>query len=219
MTKSDTKISGLLLLLTFVIAITGAALSLSLHWMVDSSFMPWTNYISDLSVGPNGSSIIYVIMMLGMSFLLIPFFFFLTRELKTHYNLQNPGYIALFFGLITSVDIIIMVFFPLDITRPAIYNTHIITGVILFFGMTGFLGTYGWIFNKLSDFPNILSLLAYGASMFSFIFAVLLAITELFDVLNQHAITYIIEWTAFIFFVVWLLLTSIHLNKLSKNNN
>jgi len=81
--------------------------------------------------------------------------------------------------------------------------------------MTGFLEAYGWILLKLSEFPNIPGLFACGASLFSFIFTVLLAITELFGVLNQHALTYLIEWGAFSSFAVWMLLTGLHLRKIS----
>jgi len=74
---------------------------------------------------------------------------------------------------------------------------------------------YKSIFLKLSEFPNILGLLACGASFFSFVFAILLALTELFGVLNQHAVTYLIEWAAFSLFAVWMLLTGLYLRKMS----
>jgi hypothetical protein len=213
MNNKDIKISALFLLLTFILAIAGLTLALVLHWTEDTSFMPWSNYVSDLSVGPNGSSIVYIIMMLGMAVLLVPFFFFNSRALKTRYNIHRPGTFVLIIGIISSLDIIIMVFFPLDTTRPIIYITHIITGVILSFCMTGFLGTYGWVFLKLSEFPKTLGLLACTASFFCFIFAILLALTEIFGIFNQHVITYLFEWAAFSLFAVWMLLTSLHLLK------
>jgi len=81
MTNKNTKKSVLFLLLTFILAIAGLTLSLILHWQTDPSFMPWKNYVSDLSIGPNGSSIVFIIMMLGMAFLLAPFLIYFTKEL------------------------------------------------------------------------------------------------------------------------------------------
>lgn len=213
MDNRNAKRASILLLITFIVAMAGAGLALTLHWLIDTSFMPWTNYISDLSVGPNGSNIVFIIMMLGMAVALAPFFLFLARELKSRYNVHCPATFALITGIVGCIDTIVMVFFPLDASKPVIYNIHIITGIIIFLCMTCYLGAYGWVFLKKTNFPNILSILACAASLCSFVFAILLALTELFDVLNQSAIIYLIEWAAFGFFAVWQILTSLHLRK------
>ena len=63
MTESNAKLAGIFSLLTLSIAIIGAATALILYWIEDFSFFPWRNYISDLSVGLNGSSTVFIIMM------------------------------------------------------------------------------------------------------------------------------------------------------------
>jgi len=151
--------------------------------------MPWTNYVSDLSVGLQRQQYCLCNNDAGNGIFTGTIFILLYKRTS---RIQHSGTRNLCINnrLNKRSRHYCNGLFPSGHRQASnIQHPH----NLLFLGMTGFLGAYGWVFFKLSEFPNILGLLAYAASLFSFIFAILLALTELFGVLNQHAVTYLIE--------------------------
>ena len=111
------KTMGTALLAAFGIGAVGLGLALALNWLAGMSFSPWTNYISDLSVGAGGSSIVFIAMMVLLAVLTCWFFVGSAAALKMTYGSPGAVNVARVFGILGSIDIVVMVFFPLDPAR------------------------------------------------------------------------------------------------------
>ncbi|MHA1562007.1 MAG: DUF998 domain-containing protein [Promethearchaeota archaeon] len=216
MSSSNARKGGIISLIIVLVGIFGIGMALTLYWLEDFSFFPWKNYISDLSVGLNGSNIVFIVMIVLMAVSSVPFFIYLGKYLKE----KNPNSGLINFGIITGVlgaiAMIIMVFFPMDQTQPDIYSMHIIIGIPVFV----FIGCYSFVFGifsyKDSRIPNNFAIINFSCCICSFLFAVFIGITELTQLLSRNMFTYLIGWATFTLLLVWLLLISMKLLKNSK---
>ncbi len=206
MKKISLKNSGIPLLFSFFVCLLGISFALPLHWTPGGSFSPWTNYISDLSVGLGGSDMVFILMIASLATALALFFIIsyapILKKFKDRKNLKT-GTIS---GLISSLVMITMLFFPLDRNRPDLVQGHIITATILFFGMAVYLFSYSLLFLSDEGLLRYAGFLGLAASFFSLLFAVLLPLVELAHIIKPGLIVYLIEWTAFGFITVWFLL-------------
>ncbi len=213
MSKNNAKKAGIFSLIILITGISGIGTALTLYWLEDFSFFPWKNYISDLSVGLNGSNIVFIVMIVLMAVSSVPFFIFFGKFLKeenANSGLINFGIIT---GLLGAISMIIMVFFPMDQTQPNTYTMHIIIGITLFV----FMGCYSYVFGifsyKDSRIPNNFGIIAFSWCICSLLFAVYIGITELTHLFSRNPFTYLVGWATFAFMLVWLLLIGIKLLK------
>ena len=202
-------------LLLGVVAVTLVVTPIALifRWTVDGGYAPWRNYISDLSAGPTGSNAAFIVMILSFSLLLGLFFAVSPNLLKTKYGASSVVHVGSFFGIAYSIDSIIMVFFPLDPARPAVYQTHIVLGVVLFVCMTLFLGTYGAALRKKPGLFRLGGYFGLIAALLSGAFAVLLFLVEIVGAISSNAIVYLIQWSALMTLNLWALLTGLQLRR------
>jgi hypothetical protein len=200
------KRSAAALLVDLGVAIVGAGVALALYWSVGLTFTPWANYISDLSIGPGGSSIVFIVMMVLMAVASGWFFVDSAGSLKRKFGSAAAVNIGRLFGLIHVAAVIFMVFFPLDPGRPTVFTTHIVAGIVLFACMAVFLVAYAVVFSKGSRLYQIAAYCAAASAVLCLAFAVLLTLTELFGTLPRHAFIYLLEWGAFGMYLLWLLL-------------
>lgn len=216
MSRSNAKKAGIFSLIIVLIGIFGIGIALILYWLEDFSFFPWKNYISDLSVGLNGSNIVFIVMIVLLAVSSIPFFIYIGKYLKE----ENPNSGLINFGIITgllgALAMIIMVFFPMDQTQPNIYTMHIVIGIPVFVFIRCYSFVFGIFSYKDSRIPNNFGIITFSCCICSFLFAVFIGITELTLLLSRNIFTYLIGWATFALLLVWLLLIGMKLLKNSK---
>jgi len=213
---ADTRKSmGAVMLAVVAVGFVGLVVALVLNWIAGADFSPWTNYISDLSVGEGGASSVYFIQMLLIALLSALFFYGSMKTLRSSYG--NGGWLTagVIFGTIGSIDTLVMIFFPLDPMRPAIYTTHVWTGVIIFVCIAVYAICYSVVFRGSSGPLGASLVVAVVMAVLSVAFSALLALTELTHTIGRHAATYLIEWTAFSLFAVWMLMVGLGLRRSS----
>jgi hypothetical protein len=145
---------------------------------------------ADQAPGEGGASSVYFIQMLLVALLSALFFY-------------------------GSMNTLVMIFFPLDPTRPAIYTTHVWTGVIIFVCIAVYAICYSVVFRRSSGLLGASLVVAIVMAVLSVAFSALLALTELTHTIGRHAATYLIEWTAFTLFAVWMFLVGLGLRRSS----
>ena len=84
--------------------------------------------------------------------------------------------------------------------------------------MAAYLGSYSIVLKGQEGLFRVASLVAGFGVACAFVFAVLLFLTESVDVLPTSAVTYLIEWVAFLSFAFWMLLTGIQLRKIAPTS-
>jgi hypothetical protein len=209
------KTSGLLLLLAFAAGFAGLALAMALNWIAGASYAPWTNYISDLSIGAGGASIVFIVQMALIALFSLVFFLYSAAGLKRMYGSPGAVNVARVFGVITSLTVIVMVFFPLDPDRPASYTAHVWTGTVIFVCVAVLMIAYTVVFSRQRGILRLANIAAIICAVASLVFAPLFALTELADLIPRHLGTYLVEWIAFPMLAVWMLLVGIGLRRAS----
>ena len=181
---------GLISVFVAAISITVAQL---LYIAVDPTFSITTNFISDLGTGPNNSDVVFNIGMILTGIFFIPYFIYLGWYLQKKdkkMNLLIKGMIA---GLIASIGLILVGFFPLDPENLYSYNMHIIAAGILFYGLLIMLLIYGISEYINPEIPNLLSILSFIAAILFGAF-ITIVIIQYSSATPFEAYTYIIEW-------------------------
>ncbi len=190
---------GIIAFITAAISITAAQM---LYLAIDPSFSISTNFISDLGAGPNNSDIIFNIGMILTGVFLIPYFIYLGWYLKKkdkNLNLVIKGMIA---GLIASIGLVLIGFFPLDPNNLFSYNMHIITAGILFYGLLFMLLIYGFSEYIIPEVPISLSILSFVIAILFGAF-ITIVIIQYSTATPFEAYTYIIEWIGLYATGVW----------------
>ena len=213
MKNVNSKFLGNLLLGMVLVTVVVAPTAMVFQWTASSGYAPWRNYVSDLSVGSAGSSIAYIVMILSFALLAGTFFSLSPNLLKTNYGVSAIANVGSFFGIAFAIDGVIMVFFPLDPSRPEIYQSHIICGIVIFLCMTFFLGTFGFALKDKAGLFRLGSYFALAAALLCITFAVLLFLVEITETINQSTIVYLIQWSAFLMFNLWAFFTGLQLRR------
>ena len=190
--------------LTLICANLGILIGIILYTMVDPSYSLLSNFISDLSIGPNGSNIAYSITMFIMSLPLIPFQLYLVRFLQRRDSNILISWIALIFALISTSSIFLIGLFPMDPAQPLIYQIHIVLAVVLFGTGSIAYALYGYLELVNPEITKLPPLVSFITAIFLGLFCLSFSIETLMN-LNYSVFTYLIEWTALGGFSVWLL--------------
>ncbi|PWI46231.1 hypothetical protein CEE45_17895 [Candidatus Heimdallarchaeota archaeon B3_Heim] len=199
--------------LTVIVGFGGSMLAFFLYVMVDPSYSPLSNFVSDMSVGPNCSDIIFFLFMVIMPIVIIPFYLYLTRSLQKQGTNPNLTWIAFGTSVLSALSQILTAFFPLDANKKSAYDTHLIFGqlIFLFLGITMIL--FAYLENTQPSIPKYSPILASGAAVLSLLFALFLFLGTYTSVFDYNTITYLTEWSAFSVFILWLLLKGIYFYK------
>jgi len=188
-------------------------LAFFLYFLDDSSFSPFTNFISDMSVGPNSSDLMFFLFMVIMPFMYIPFFLYLTRVLRKQG--MSPILTWIVFGgtILLALSQILTALYPLDPENKSMYDTHLVFGqlIFLFLGINMLILAY-LEYSQIS-IPKYSPLLAIGSGILSLLFALFLFLGTYTTMFDYNTITYLTEWAAFSLFFLWLFLKGIYLYK------
>ena len=207
------KRAGGVLVAAFGVGAIGIGLALALNWSAGETFSPWTNYISDLSVGSRGSNIVFVVVMVLLAALTGYFFMVTAAPLKRAFGPPKAVNIARALGIVWTLDVFVMVCFPLDPTRPRLYSAHIVTGIIVFVCMAAYLESYSLVFRSREGLFRAGSVVSGVGAACAFVFAVLLFLTESVHPIPPMEVTYLLEWAALVALAIWMLLTGLQLRK------
>jgi hypothetical protein len=195
--------------LTIAVGLLGAGLAIVLYILEDPSYSIFTNFISDLSVGPNGSDVVFFWFVLIMGTVISPFYLYLTRYLQ---KLGTSITIILFafgFSVLRAITHVLIVSFPLDFNNQLRSDTHLVFGVLLFFfaGITVLIYTY--LKYNFTSIPRYISVFGLIASILLLAFSIFLFLGTYTTLFDYNMITYLTEWSAFGMFSLWVLFQSI----------
>lgn len=217
MAKKLQKITGFIAIATFIGSSLLLFVALFLYLSVDTSYRPWTHYISELSVGPNNSNIIFHILLIFMAILTIPFNFLLRKILLEKDGMKLLVNLVLIEGLLCDVWLIIMPFYPLDYGFPRVAFIHVIFGTLTFLNLGSYLILIGVILKDINLFPKFMGSFAIIGGVINFLFSISLFSIEILEILPRLAIFYLIEWIGFFCYAIWLCLAGYFLLKNVEN--
>ena len=212
--SEETRHLTILLVATFVVGLGALAVGVSLHWIAGTRFAPWSNYISELAVGPPGSDIAFLVLIIGLALLTGTFFVAAPPVFARSLGDRVPeARVARAFGVAGALLLVVMAFFPLDASRPLIFTVHQIIAVAVFVCVSGQLAAYGRLLSRWKPAFRVSGVLAYLASGLALLFAVIATFTELVELIPRSPATHLIQWSAFLFFGTWMLVTGIALER------
>jgi hypothetical protein len=183
----------------------GLIVALVFYLLADTSFRPWSNYISDLGTGPFGA-----VLSLGVMLGLIALFAGLLM-ISISKEIQKFGAqtLFLFIALFAQFALLTLAIFPLNPSMPKSYEIHRI-GAILYFSFSGITDIIlcGLEF-KTTKLSAIIILIG---GIFSLLFAAGFILQE-YGIIPHNMIVYLVEWGYFIFMMGWLILKIFPLKK------
>ena len=183
-------------LVTLISSNVGLIVAVVLFLISDSSFRPWTNYISDLGSDPVGAAIALGIMEALIAIFVSLLMILISKEI-TNTVLKN---LILYFALFAQIALLTIGIFPFNPSMPLSYEIHRIIAIIYFAcsAITDFfLAVYEFKINKLS------SITIFLAGLFSLIFTVGFILQE-YGPIPHNMLIYLTEWIYFIFAMSWL---------------
>lgn len=200
----------------FITTLLGSVLlivSISLYWNAGQTLYPWTNYISDLSVGPNGSNYIYFAM-LGVIGMFTLFFFHNARkyldEISDTPGMTKAGFISAIFFLIAMILLII---FPLDETQSVLYNIHVVSAIITFLSLGMAIILFVIAFRVTGEINSLSTTVGSLGGLLSIIVSVLFFCVEIMHLFEPGAIYYLIEWITMVLYFMWMILIGMTVNR------
>lgn len=201
------KINGsFFALMALLIGFGGSMLAVVLYMMGDPSYSMFNNFISDLSIGPNGSNIVFFLFMATMPFVISPFYLYFTRSLQRLGASTIVTWIAYGTSVLSSLIQFLTAFFPLDPNNQAVSSTHLFFGILLavFLGITQII--YSYLEFTQESVPKYSPILAFISAVLFLLFAFFLFLGSYTVLFDYNVITYLTEWSAFSVFMIWLLL-------------
>ena len=184
--------------LASLLSSAGLVVALVLYLVSDTSFRPWSNYISDLGSGPLGATIALGLMLGSIAIFVSLLMISISKEIKK-FGAQT---LFLFVALIAQVSVVMLAIFPLDPSMPKIYEIHRIFA-ILYFGFSAITDfVLAGLEFKTNKFSSITILLG---GIFSLLFTVGFVLQE-YGPIPRNFIVYLSEWIYFVLSMSWLML-------------
>ncbi|HEY0090480.1 MAG TPA: DUF998 domain-containing protein [Candidatus Lokiarchaeia archaeon] len=203
--KIKSKYFGILGILFCQIAIMIAYLK---YITIDPTFSLFTNFGSDLGIGPNGSDIIFRIGMVFTGIIYIPYILTIILFLKKKSKDQKFINLISILLFIQIIGVSISGLFPFDKKQPIVFQIHIIS-VIMLFGL-GAIGhsLIGFKMSKISNIRSLSYVYYVSAIPMGFFTSIFLVETYFFN--RYQTITFLSEWISYILIIICILLTSIY---------
>ncbi len=148
---------GIIGLLIFTVS---TSLSVFIYLLVDPNYSIYSNWISDLGIGPGGANWVFNIGWMVSSIILLFFHTYEIRELKNRGVKNNIIKFMVFFSISLSSGIFLVGLFPLELAL-----SHSIAALIYFTGGFGFFSLYGIIILKISRMPKAYSIIAFVTAL------------------------------------------------------
>lgn len=191
--------------LTLLASMGGLVAALVFYFLVDTSYRPWYNYISDLGAGPLGA-VISLGAMLGLVAIFVSLLMITISKEIQKFGAQT---VFLFIALFAQVSLLMLAIFPMDPSKPKSFEIHRICA-ILYFGFSGITDIilFGLEFktNKLSAITILLG------GIFSLGFTAGFILQE-YGIIAHNMVVYLVEWGYFLFVMAWLSLKILPLKK------
>lgn len=188
----ERRLLGYLLLAAVLIATVGLVAGMVSTWSAGQAFGPTGSYISELSVRPGIAPAAFA-------------------------GVDSAARVGRVFGVVGSAALIVLVFFPLDAGRPSVFMTHVALAAVAFFATSGETAAYAFVLRRSTGVLRWARRAAVLCSPFTFIFGALVLLVEVGGFIPAVPFVYVIEWLAFLFFALWILLTGLGLVRTAQN--
>jgi hypothetical protein len=213
------RLLGYLLLASVLIATVGLTAGMVSTWSAGQAFGPTGNYISELSVGPGIAPAAFPVMILGLATFSGAFFVLAPERLGAAFSgVDSAARVGRVFGVVGSAALIVLVFFPLDAGRPSVFMTHVALAAVAFFATSGETAAYAFVLRRSRGVLRWARRAAVLCSPFTFAFGALVLLVEVGGFIPAVPFVYVIEWLAFLFFALWILLTGLGLVRSARNS-
>ncbi|MFW9948162.1 MAG: hypothetical protein ACFFDX_15160 [Candidatus Odinarchaeota archaeon] len=196
---------------------TGAGLliSLMLYLPFNPSFSIFTNYSCDLQAGPIGAQISYSTGIVLLAIFSIFLMLYITRDLKKNGIVNKLTLIYIITGVIGQIGLILGGIFPLNPAITLAYEIHRIAVCIFLSFMTFNFILLGYLQYTNTEYSKLIAITAILAGIFSGLFFGGFIIQE-YTPVARNALVYLIEWTFYVFIILWLIGQGIYFWKKGK---
>lgn len=194
-----------------IVGVLGLVLALVLT-MISSDYMFHKNFVSDLSMGPNGANIVFIIWMVLMGITGTIFTLYYTKFIiEIRQANRKLAFTSMSILIVYGLVLIAITAFPLDYSNILIRDIHLALGVALFF--TGGLGLIIMSVTELKakNVPILLPIIGFLAGVPMIIFSIILFLGSFTSVMGYSTTSYILEWIAFMLLFGWYLIHTLYL--------
>ncbi|MFX0006225.1 MAG: DUF998 domain-containing protein [Promethearchaeota archaeon] len=201
--------------LALISAGIGLLIAVILYLPFNPSFSIFTNYSCDLQAGPIGAQISYSTGMVLLAIFTIFLMLYITRDLKKNGIDNKLTLIYIITGVLGLIGLIIVGIFPLNPAITLAYEIHRIA-VIIFTGLMAFNFIWlGYLQYTNTEYSKLIAIIAILSGIFSGLFFGGFIIQE-YTPVPRNAVVYLIEWTYYALFILWLIGQGIYFWKKGK---
>jgi hypothetical membrane protein len=188
------------------------AVTLVLYYIAEPGYSLFTNFISNLTVGPNQSDVFFFLFLILLPVLLVPFCYDLSKQFQKQGAPLSLARLAFIFFVLYALAQILMAFFPFNRLDHTVYSLHMILAVLLFFffGVCALLCTI--IEFSLRSIPAYLSITSLITAVLVLVVSLLILLVFLTGINDYNVIVSLIEWMYLGAFFIWLLLHAFYLS-------
>ncbi|MFX0095934.1 MAG: DUF998 domain-containing protein [Candidatus Hodarchaeota archaeon] len=169
-------------------------------------FSIFSNFVSDLGLGPYTTRITFAIGGTLMAASYMVYFLFLSRYIQRRGGHPKIIWIAFFFSLLYALNLILVCIVPFDPTNELAYNIHILGAIFLFLGQAGGGILYGLSELNTKGISILMPLTSFISALLAGIFVFIFTVQSL-TLTPYQVLTYLSEWSAVFGLILW---TSIH---------
>ena len=185
-------------------ALISLIIAIVLYRMVDPTFSPTTDWVSDLGEGPNCSNYIFNIGEIATGIILIFFYLYLTTFLQKKGACKILIWTAFIIGLFSAIGLILAGIFPMY----AAPDIHFYAATVCFIGIFFLCIFYG--ITELLIIENLrkFSISGFIVATITLIFMISLLLSELNYGINR-AVYLLLEWISYLAFMAWIIVQGI----------
>lgn len=199
-------------LLSVIVSIFSVITAYLLYIATDPTFTFFTNWISDLGIGPNGANIIFNLGLVVSGVLNIGFQLYVVRNLRKKGGPIKEIQVLQIIGIIATIGLIFVGLFPYNISLLA----HGLSANIYFIGAFSYFILYGYISFKTPKVSNMQGIFSVFTALFFGVHVVLLFQIPILPSIFAPIIK-VSEWLTLIALDSWLFQTVIISSKIYKH--
>ena len=193
-------------------AFVGAGISLItlfiaiiLYRMVDPTFNPTTDWISDLGEGPNYSNYVFNIGAIAFGIISIFFDLYLTIFLLKKGSSKLLNWAAFIIGLFSAIGLILAAIFPMY----AAPDMHLNAAIVFFIGMFFLCIIYGITELLIIENYKKIPISGFIVAAIIMIFMISYLLSDLNYGINR-AEYLLLEWISYFSFIAWIIIQGIY---------
>ena len=187
------------------ISLISLFIAIVLYRMVDPTFSPTADWVSDLGEGPNYSNYIFNISEIATGIILIFFYLYLTILLQKKGASKFSIWTTFIIGLFSALGLIVAGIFPMY----AAPDIHFNAAAVCFIGIFFLCILYGITELLVTENLKKFSISGFIVATITLIFMISFLLSELNYGINR-AVYLLLEWISYLAFMAWIIVQGIY---------